>query len=173
MWALRDLALRQCSPLLETLVKDAEGKTIVRPPTLPFSPPTSSPFQGDEDFLMGQIAVIIAPAFWLDSSTQRPSGHYVLMGSTYSNFHAESLLCTQYGIDGDNTGAEGQGGGGKGGWDPVVDCPATAIGWPKPEKGGKKGTEGEKEVVKVTGMGKALLNQGGGEVWGPLVRRGC
>ncbi|GAB5034438.1 cdp-diacylglycerol pyrophosphatase [Nannochloropsis oceanica] len=167
MWTLRDLALRQCPPLLDTLVKDMEGNTIVRPPTLPFSPPTSNPFQGDEDFLMSQIAAIIAPSFSLDSSTQRPSGHYVLMGSTSSNFHAESLLCTQYGTDDDSTGAgdqRGGGGEGKGGWDPVTDCPATAEGWPKPEKGGKEGGEGEKTVVKVTVKGKAILDKGGGEM---------
>jgi hypothetical protein len=152
IWTLRDLALRQCPSLLDTLVKDAEGKTITHPPTLPFAPPTSSPFQGDEDFLMSQIAVIIAPAFSLDSTTQRPSGHYVLMGSTSSKFHAESLLCTQYGIDGDVAGAGGQGGeGGKRGWDPLMDCPPTAEGWPKPEEG----REGGKGVVEVTGKGKA------------------
>jgi len=159
MWTLRDLALNQCPPLLDTLVKDADGKTIIHPPTLPFAPPTSSPFQGGEDFLMSQIAVIIAPAFTLDLSTQRPSGHYVLMGSTSSNFHAESLLCTQYGIDGDDAGG-GQGGGvGRAGWDPLTDCPPTAEGWPKPEVGREGGREGggKEQVVEVTGKGKAVF----------------
>ncbi len=115
-WNLRELALQDCAPLLDTLTKDPQGKLMTQPPGLPFGP-ALGPVQGD-DFLMGQIAVIVAPAFALDPATQRPQGHYVLMGSTPTHFHAESLLCTEYGI--------------QIGWDAEKDCPPTAAGWPKP-----------------------------------------
>lgn len=68
---------------------------------------------------MSQVAVILTPGFSLDPATQRPFGHYVLMGSTPSNFHAETLLCTEWGI--------------RAGWDGPRDCPPTEEGWPEPE----------------------------------------
>lgn len=126
LWTLRNLVLDMCPQLLDTLVKDALGMPILDPPTLPHAPVGSRPFARAGDFQMAQVAVIIAPTTTLDPNTQRPSGHYVLMGSTATRFHAESLLCTQAAIDGI---------GSKKGWDPVTDCPVTAKEWPEPEGG--------------------------------------
>jgi hypothetical protein len=73
-----------------------------------------------DDFLIAQVAVVITPGFSLDPATQRPFGHYVLMGSANTNFHAETLICTEWGIEA--------------GWGSGA-CPPGKDGWPAPEPG--------------------------------------
>lgn len=121
-WDFRSLALQQCPPLVATFAKRPDGQLMVTPPPLPFSPPAEGalPLPDPNDFLMSQVSVVIAPGFSLDPVTQRPFGHYVLLGSTGTNFHAEAMLCT----------AED---GLRGGWDGPRDCPTTKEGWPQPE----------------------------------------
>lgn len=123
-WDFRSLALKQCPQLVETFVRGPDGQLLRTPPPLPFAPPGSGgalPLPDANDFLMSQVAVIITPGFSVDPATQRPYGHYVLLGSTGTNFHAETLVCTEWGI--------------KAGWDGPRDCPVTKEGWPAPEPG--------------------------------------
>lgn len=95
---------------------------MVNPPSLPFSNTSTGLFPNPtpDDFLMSQVAIMIASGFVLNDTSGKPEGHYVLMGTTPTNFHAESLLCTLFGMEV--------------GWN-EEDCPSTAEGWPKPENG--------------------------------------
>ncbi len=121
-WDFRSLALQQCPQLVATFVRGPDGQLLRTPPPLPLSPPGTGalPLPDPRDFLMSQVAVIITPGFSLDPATQRPFGHYVLMGSSSTNFHAETLICTEWGIDA--------------GWGPLA-CPPGKDGWPAPEPG--------------------------------------
>ena len=136
-WNFRSLALKQCPQLVDTFVRGPDGQLMRTPPPLPFAPPGSDgalPLPDPDDFLMSQVAIVITPGFSLDPATQRPHGHYVLLGSTATNFHAETLICTEWGI--------------RAGWGPQ-NCPSTKNGWPAPEPGPPQAAPAAAVMVEV------------------------